>query len=281
MNLLSYFKSVVTIAPDEVREMIKGKQPGEYCLLDVRLPKEYEKGHIPGAVLIPVGQLPDRLAELDRKTPIITYCAIGGRSRSAASILQDAGFEAVYNMKGGYNAWSGLTVKGPPDIDMAYFEKVERPEDILLLAWALEEGSRRFYEAMGEIAADKKARNIYRGLTEAEKIHQETVTNLYHEVTSTTDDYLMPFYAKFLSEDEMEQLMEGQMKLGQVLAWARDRDTKHVLEFSIGLEAKLYDLYFRMKKKHTEPRLHRIYATLADEEKRHIDLFTELLESMT
>jgi len=45
MSFINYFKPVTTITADEAREMIKGKKPGEFCLLDVRQPKEYEQGH--------------------------------------------------------------------------------------------------------------------------------------------------------------------------------------------------------------------------------------------
>ena len=278
MSILNYFKPVDTITPDKAREMIKGKKPGEYCLLDVRQPKEYERGHIPGSTLIPISRLEDRLSELDPKVLTIAYCAIGGRSRAAASIMQDAGFAEVYNLKGGFDAWNGLAAEGPPDTGMAYFSGAETPEDILLLAWALEEGSRRFYEEMAAVVEDPEAKKVYTNLKEAELKHQEIVTGLYHVLTGMLPDTVTPFYTKYLSDDEMEQLMEGQMKTGEVLAWAKGRELKETLEFAISLEAKLYDLYFRMKEKYKKPEENKIFSTLADEEKNHLDLFTDLLE---
>jgi rhodanese-related sulfurtransferase/rubrerythrin len=278
MSLINYFKSVKTITQEQAREMIKGKKPEEFCILDVRQPKEYERDHIPGAVLIPIAQLPERLAELDPRKPTIAYCAIGGRSRAAASILQDAGFSASYNLRGGFNAWKGLAVEGPPETGMAYFEGVDRPEDILLLAWALEEGTRRFYEKMAGYTENPDAKKIYSNLKEVEKNHQQTISKLYYTVTGTAADAVTPFYSKYLSEDEMEQLMEGQMKFKSVLAWAEKQDLKNVLEYAIALEAKLYDLYFRMKGKFTEPAVNKVYSTLAGEEKQHIEFFTDLLE---
>jgi rhodanese-related sulfurtransferase/rubrerythrin len=281
MSFINYFKPVTTIPADKVREMIKGKKPEEFCLLDVRQPKEYEQGHIPGAVLIPIAQLPERLGELDPKKPTIVYCAIGGRSRAGASILQDAGFSEPFNLKGGFNAWNGLSAEGPPETGMAYFSGVEEPGDILSLAWALEEGSRRFYREMADITKDPEAKKVYDTLKEVEKKHQKYVTDLYYEITENVPDTAAPFYTKHLSENEMEQLMEGQMKLGEVLAWARQHSLKEVLEYSISLEAKLYDLYFRMKGKYTEPTINKIYSTLAAEEKNHLDAFIDLLEKKT
>ena len=73
MGILDYFKSVSTLTAEEVRKFLKDKNPGEYNLVDVRQPKEYEGGHIPGARLIPVGELHNRLGELDPEKPTIAY----------------------------------------------------------------------------------------------------------------------------------------------------------------------------------------------------------------
>jgi rhodanese-related sulfurtransferase len=73
MGILDYFKSVSTLTAEEVRKFLKDKNPGEYNLVDVRQPKEYEGGHIPGARLIPVGELHDRLGDLDPEKPTIAY----------------------------------------------------------------------------------------------------------------------------------------------------------------------------------------------------------------
>ncbi|MBC7859685.1 MAG: rhodanese-like domain-containing protein [Burkholderiaceae bacterium] len=83
-------------------------------LIDVREPDEYAEGHAPGSVLIPLGQLPGRLAELraSQDKPVALICRSGRRSARAAEILRQAGFSKVYNIEGGMNAWSaaGLPV---------------------------------------------------------------------------------------------------------------------------------------------------------------------------
>jgi len=281
MNILNFFKPVKTIDKDEVQEIIKDKKPDEFILLDVRQPKEYKRGHIPGAVLIPISELQDRLDQLNPKVPVIAYCAIGGRSRAAASILKDAGFSKPYNLKGGFKAWNGLTVDGPPETGMAYFAGVDKPEGILLLAWALEEGTRRFYEEMAGFISDTDAKKIYSQLEKAEKKHQDSITNLFHQITGTNPEEVTPFYTRYIPQDEMEQLMEGEMKLQEVVKWAHRHTLQEVLEYAIGLEAKLYDLYFRLKKKNPTGDLNKIYSTLASEEKQHIDYFIDLLEKNT
>ncbi len=74
-------------------------------VLDVREPHEYEVANI-GARLIPLGELPQRLVELDQDENFAIHCKTGGRSARAVKLLQDAGFQNVYNVQGGINAWS-------------------------------------------------------------------------------------------------------------------------------------------------------------------------------
>ncbi len=73
MSILDYFKPVSTWSSEEVRRFLKEKNPEEYNLVDVRTPKEYEGGHLPGARLIPVGEVANRLSELDPNKPTIVY----------------------------------------------------------------------------------------------------------------------------------------------------------------------------------------------------------------
>lgn len=63
----------MSMSAEGIREFLKDKNPEEYNLVDVRQPIEYERGHIPGARLIPVGELRDHIQELDPDKPTITY----------------------------------------------------------------------------------------------------------------------------------------------------------------------------------------------------------------
>ncbi len=81
-------------------------------VLDVRELWEYKQGHIPGARLIPLGQLAKRAVELDPAEPTAVICASGNRSQSAAAILGQKGIAKVYNVLGGMTDWqnAGLTI---------------------------------------------------------------------------------------------------------------------------------------------------------------------------
>jgi rhodanese-related sulfurtransferase len=73
MGIMNYFKPVSTWSAEKVRQFLKDKNPGDFNLIDVRTPKEYERGHLAGAELIPMGELEDRLPELDSNKPTIVY----------------------------------------------------------------------------------------------------------------------------------------------------------------------------------------------------------------
>jgi rhodanese-related sulfurtransferase len=87
----------------EARAQLSQK-PGPF-LLDVRQPEEFRSGHIPGAKLIPLGELRQRIHELPKDREIICVCRSGNRSSSATRQLSEAGFK-VKNMNGGMIAWS-------------------------------------------------------------------------------------------------------------------------------------------------------------------------------
>jgi rhodanese-related sulfurtransferase len=105
MNLFARFfgASVPRMSPSELQEKIKtGKRP---FILDVRELAEYRLGHIPGAKLIPMGDIKKSLDTLPKQREIVCVCATGSRSISAARILAAEGFQ-VFNMPGGMNVWN-------------------------------------------------------------------------------------------------------------------------------------------------------------------------------
>lgn len=71
---------------------------GHYTIIDVRSPDEFAKGHVPGALNIPLEDIPERVIELmEMPRPIIAYCRSGNRSRIAISLLKLLGVDDVYN----------------------------------------------------------------------------------------------------------------------------------------------------------------------------------------
>src|SRR5579872_3560175 len=92
------------IDPTEVKA--KFDRGDRFVLLDVREPHEYQICNIPSATLIPLGELPKRVNELNSADEIVAHCKSGMRSAKAVDFLKQAGFKKVKNMKGGILAWS-------------------------------------------------------------------------------------------------------------------------------------------------------------------------------
>lgn len=79
----------------------------ELQIIDVRTDGEVAAGMIDGAVQIDISQadFKQRIEQLDKTKPVLVYCKSGGRSKNAQSIMQQAGFQEVHNLLGGYTAW--------------------------------------------------------------------------------------------------------------------------------------------------------------------------------
>jgi len=83
-------------------------------LVDVRTPEEFKAGHIKNAILINYmsADFKDKAFKgLDKSKPVLVYCASGGRSAKSAKIYKEAGFTKVYNLLGGFNAWSAKNLE--------------------------------------------------------------------------------------------------------------------------------------------------------------------------
>lgn len=94
---------VVSYTPAEVKDMLN--LGDEVQIVDVRTPREYNAGHLPGAVNIPVDELRARYRELDLSKKTVLYCGIAYRSYLGLRMLDDKGFRDIGHMSGGYNAW--------------------------------------------------------------------------------------------------------------------------------------------------------------------------------
>jgi sulfur-carrier protein adenylyltransferase/sulfurtransferase len=101
-----------TITAGELKALMDNGD--DFLLVDVREPAEWEIVRIPGAVLIPKGDLPGKLAELPQNKPVITYCKTGVRSAEALALLKNAGFGDAKHVQGGVTAWATQVDKSQP-----------------------------------------------------------------------------------------------------------------------------------------------------------------------
>ena len=98
-------RDVITVS--ELKSLLDKRQP--INLIDVREAKEYALCHLDGSVLMPLGELPGRISELDVNSEYIVYCHTGHRSARAVEYLKKCGVAKARNLLGGIDAWAQLS----------------------------------------------------------------------------------------------------------------------------------------------------------------------------
>ncbi|WP_460919920.1 rhodanese-like domain-containing protein [Salinarchaeum chitinilyticum] len=119
------------VAPDEVQSKLEADE--EVTVVDIRSPSDYEQGHVPDAINVPLPELPQRVDEREWDAEeIVTICAIGQSSIQAARLLgsyEDVDADAVASLQGGYRDWDGeLTSDAAGEVDDASQSPNEGPE---------------------------------------------------------------------------------------------------------------------------------------------------------
>jgi rubrerythrin len=178
-------------------------------------------------------------------------------------------------MSGGINAWNGLVASGPPEAGVAYFPDNEKPEKVVVLAWLLEEGARRFYSGVEEMLQDEKSVHLFKELGTAEVRHKERLAKLYKELF---DSGAEPGTSDPFSTEELNDVMESGMRISEALDWVKGKGIMEILDYSIAMETNSYDLYIKMERRVKEEKLKRVFSSLVQEEKTHLQRLTALLD---
>jgi rhodanese-related sulfurtransferase/rubrerythrin len=274
MKITDLFRRIETIAASDARKLMDEKKAEELQVIDVREPAEYEKGHIPGATFIPLSLLPSRLNDVDPSKPVITYCARGRRSASAASLLKGNGVNEVYSLDGGIEAWNGNIAKGEPESGMFLVEGLQTIDEYAALAWALEDGTGRFYKAAIDVIDDSGAADLFTLLLSAEDKHKSSILNAFKDLKGTD------ISASYLEEMASKGVMEGGVQLKDALVWLREdgRSLPDILELSMQLETNSLDLYFKIMNEIEEGHAREIFISIIEDEKTHLKRLGNLLE---
>ncbi|MFA7384156.1 MAG: rhodanese-like domain-containing protein [Desulfurivibrionaceae bacterium] len=272
MNWKNLFSPGKELSAAQAREYMEARGAEAYQLLDVRQPKEYEAGHLAGAILIPLKELPGRLGELEKEKPVIAYCAVGGRSKAAAQLLAGQDFAEVYNMIGGIKAWQGNQARGPEEAGLEFFTGQEEYEDGVSLAYAMENGLQEFYRLMAERTQDGEERQLYLRLMAFEDKHKARLLA----------EYRLAHGPEAMPAEGMAGLMEGGGRIEDFLARAEDHlhSKLDILELAMALETQALDLYSRMGQKSAQPEVRALFLHLADEEKAHLAYLAEALDKV-
>jgi rubrerythrin len=179
-------------------------------------------------------------------------------------------------MSGGIAAWEGLVAEGAPEAGMAWFGPSSGPDELIALAWLLEEGSRKFYSRVSSASSDPGAGDLLAGLALAEEHHKATLADLYEQTTGGSPGFPHSVVGAGPGEDRME----GGMSVSGALRWAEGRGIGEVLELSMSLEANSLDLYIKMERAVEGEKSRGVFRTLAEEEKTHLEKLAGLLEDI-
>ncbi len=276
MQWVQFLKPVKSTDPQGLREYMSQHKEGTYTILDVRQPGEYEREHIPGAKLIPLPELMDRIKELDPEMPTVVYCAVGGRSRAALQLLSGKGFREIQNLTGGIAAWQGRKAIGPIEEGMVYVRGDETPEDIIVLAYGMEEGLRSFYKAMSSERDEGDLKELFSRLSAIEEKHKQKLFDLfikYDKSVTNREDFEKKIAAKVMEggitiEDFIEQSSPA-------LQTAQD-----VLDMAMMIETQALDLYMRYADRSKDKETGNVLHSIADEEKAHLKSLGHLKDSI-
>jgi rhodanese-related sulfurtransferase/rubrerythrin len=273
MELMATFDRIETISVEKAKEWLDGRKEGDVTVLDVRQPQEYGSGHLPGAVFIPLPELPDRTKELDPSKPVLAYCRSGNRSRSAAALLLTEGFTAVFSLEGGITAWRGGVATGDYRQGLALLKGRETAEELISLAWALEEGSRLFYEKAADLTSDTESRDLFRVLAEAEVKHKSNILQAYGMVAGEA------FNEDFIEKESLRGVLEGGAQVEDAIAFlkGKDKTLQDLIEVSMQVETNALDLYIKMRREIKNESAGKVFSSLIDEEKRHLSRLGGLL----
>lgn len=259
---------------EQVRRKIDEGHAANYALIDVRQPSEYEQGHIPGALLMPLGELETRLDELPEKQTLFFYCRSGKRSQAAAMLTaSEFAIETkIYSMDGGIMAWNGTTVTGFPAVGL--FTHARSVEEALKQTMDLERGAELFYEQLLErIDSDPVVQKLNQ-LAKAEEGHARILHSAWCKVNSN----LPPFDTIY---NRLEgRIVEGGKEVDYLLALLNEKSNFFcfdALELALQVECAALDLYSTLALQYQEHHLQEIFTTIAQAEKEHIKMVAQAL----
>ena len=268
---------IIDLFPEELEGMLSSRKEGAYEIVDVRQPQEYTAGHIPGAKLIPLGEIEERMDEFSTDQDLLFYCRSGARSMAAASLVRDTGvaFQGIYNLVGGYGGYEGTGLAGMPRVDSI---DLSLPLDqIIVRAIDMEKGAWRFYGLFLERFPDAGFTPRLQRLVELEKKHGNALYTYWKKHVQPAPE--QDFEALFASLQG--ELLEGGESLDvwtQRLEDMRTRTCLDLAEAALVIEYSAYDLYRNLADRAAEASETAFFRLLSEQEKGHVRVVSKVFE---
>jgi len=202
---------------------------------------------------------------------------MGGRSRAAAQFLAGQGFEEVYNLKGGIAAWQGLQAFGNAEMGMITLRGNETPQEVIAMAYGMEQGLADFYSKVSVMTEDLEAREMMRKLAQVEEKHKHKLFALYQTLEPGSHERIL------FEEKIVFGLMEGGFTGEEFLEKNKPllNTVDNLLSLAMMLEAQALDLYTRYAQKVRDAQSRSVLHDIAEEEKGHLAALGSLVEART
>lgn len=262
------------LLPDELRQYMARTGEKHYLLIDVRQPGEYAVAHIPGARLMPLLELEAHIFDLPADRELLFYCNAGPRSEIAADLAVEAAISElpVYNLIGGMLAWDGHKLSDLPRVQV--FDQARPLPDLLMTAMDLEKGACRYYRILLDLIGQMPFRPLIAQLSREEEAH----ARLIHSLWQPTQAEPQSFEALF--ERLPGEILEGGQPLADVsrrLPSVPADAGLRVLELSLDIEYRAYDLYRNMAEGTMDEGVREALLIIAQAEKSHMRRLTRAI----
>ncbi len=187
-------------------------------------------------------------------------------------MLAGYGFEKIYNLNGGMNAWNGITAAGPVELNLDLVRGDETPIEIIKLAYRMEAALGDFYRTIGTLTADEGLGSLATKLAAIEDRHKGFLVDLLGTLDSSGISLAI------LEPEDNAFIMEGGFSGQELIEKNRTllESVSDMLDLSMMIEAQALDLYLRFAGKMEDESSRDALRRIAEEEKGHLEALGKL-----
>ena len=192
-------------------------------------------------------------------------------------MMAGKGFDQIYNMSGGIKAWDSNIAIGPEDLGLSLFTGAESPEDVLVVAYSLEDGLRDFYLSMTAKVNNPKVKDIFQKLSDIEIKHKERVFAEYLSVTGKIES------VQDFEKNRVATAVEGGLTTEEYInLFQPDVESEiDIISLAMSIEAQALDLYERAADNTADDKSKAVLNQIAAEETAHLSQLGKLMEDVT
>jgi rhodanese-related sulfurtransferase/rubrerythrin len=266
---------VISVTSDELKKFMDTHEEKDYIVVDVRQPAEYIQGHIPGAKLIPLPVLGQKLSELPPDRDIVFYCRSGNRSMAGATFVADSDVSKgkIFNLSGGIMAYNGQTLPDFPKLQI--FGNVKTYAELLVQAMELEKGAWRFYNYIRDRFPSEPFAHTFEQIAAQETGHAKIIHN--HLEKEKKDIQTFEIFFDQLKGNIMESGEDFSDMLSRIDV-IEGTPCLNVIELSLSIEYATYDLHRTIAEQIDNADIKEVFFTLAQAERIHMQTISGALD---